>query len=514
MRVPFFRIFYSTTFTILSLILLALLLVTPADCIYQAYKYDQLFNVFIIAGVYLLVAIIAILIYATRRYTIKSHLASIPKSWIPIEHGDVPMRVRKMIKDAFAESASIAFEAHPRAVQPNRQTEGAGTTGAKIGDEGPAQLHSSELPEQHATPPRWGIISHPGWSSPASPDLPYLQYDNVIQELPHLIEAKAVSLAPADPLYIQDANTTSSANLEPPLPDALAVELLQRPATMGLRDYFGHLTTLGMINPPSLGITFLDLYEKARFSGEALNERDFRNLMSMFASILCDLRELDPILLAKLHSDDESSGSEIQIENDTDSIMTADTVEHNTNTPSFHTPFHSPMPDVGYFADTRPPLLHNEASDGSGSLAGSEGTIRTTRSRHHRPSRSGRNKGKGKRRETERDTSRETRSTTRGSFGWRSAKSTAASHQWSREGKVEQKGEPEAEGKEEAREVQASSPNSLNLRYVGTNPFDAGIRSSSSQSNLSRGSVIRLAEARATLDLPYAFVVDEGRERR
>ena len=483
MRVPFFRIFYSTTFTILFLVLLALLLVTPADCIFQAYKYDQLFNVFIIAGVYLLTAIIAILIYATRRFTSKSHLASIPKSWIPIEHGDIPTRVRKMINEAFARSASIAYEAHPRDLQRNRQTsEEEGTTGTQAGDRAFMPGDAPEVSQQHTATPRWGIISHPGWSSPSTPDIPHLQYDNIIQELPHLIEAKAVSLAPADPLYVQDANPTNSTNLEPPLPDALAVELLQRPATMGLRDYFAHLTSLDMINPPSLGSSFLQLYERARFSSQALDEQDFRKLMSTFASILQNLRELDPVLLAKLHSEEESSGSEVEI--DRDSILTADTVEHNTNTP-FHTPFHSPMPDTGYFIDSRPPLSHKEASEGS--LAGSEGTIRTTRS--HRPSRS--SKGKGKQRE--RDVSHETRSTRR-SFGWRSTTST--SHRLRKEAR-KQASSP------------ASNANSNSLRYVHTNAsLASGL---SSNSNRSRGSVIRLAEARTPLDLPYAFVSEGER---
>ena len=451
MRVPFFRIFYSTTFTILLLILLAFLLVTPADCIYQAYKYDQLFNVFIIAGVYLLTAIIAILIYATRRYASKSHLASIPKLWMPIENGDFPIAVRKMIKDAFAKSASVAYEVHPRDIKRDSGAlEEEGTRDTHGGDGRPTQLRAPKSPQQQGTTPRWGIISHPGWSSPSSPDLPHLQYDNVINELPHLIEAKAVSLAPPDPLYTDDnTNLTTSATLEAPPPDALAVELLQRPATMGLRDYFAHLTSIGMINPPKLGASFLQLYERARFSGQALDEQGFRNLMSMFAEILRNLREIDAVILNNLRSEEESDS---EVDQDKDSITTTDTVEH---TP-FHTPFNSPEPDSGGHFGERP-TLHKEASHGS--LAGSEGTVRT-------PSRS-----HGKQREA----SRETRSTR--SFGWRSTTS-----------------QPKRPRRE---------PSRTSLWHVPTND-------SSASSNKSRGSVIRLTEARTVLDLPYAFVDAAG----
>ena len=437
---PFFKIFYSSTFSILSLVLLALLLITPGDLILQAYRDGQLSDVFVIAGVYLLTLIITILIYSTRLYTNRTNLVSIPKSWIPIDTGDVSKSVKRMISEGLARSARIAYEAHPRDLRENLAFRvSPDTQRTKRESKASSRPLTAETePKANVIPP-WGIISHPGWSSPSSLDLPNLQYEPVILELPHLIEAKAVSLAPSDLDHQPETEIADLQDTLPPLPDALAVELLQRPAMMGLRDYFSHLFSIGVIDPPSLGAEFLQLYEKARFSGQALDEQEFRRLMNIFAEILRGMKELDIAIVADLHAE-ALSESDV----DDDGISTTETVEH--------TSFHTPIPDIAQFDGSSRP--HREAS--SASLAGSEGTV---------PSRS---------RVLKREASRDTGSR-------KSRRSNARSSR--------------------------REPSFYSMNHARTN-------ASSGSSQRSGGSVIRLAEARGPLDLPYAITVPDSPDAR
>ena len=326
MHIPVFRIFYSTTFTILTLITIVLLIITPGDAIYQAHQNRQSYNIFAIGGVYFLTLVFIILLYASRLYTNRSALASIPKAWIPIEKGDVSKSVQRMVNQSLKRSAEIAYEARPRDLKADVVTSG--------NRNGLAQASADSTQGTQRREVRiWGNISHPGWTSSSSPDLPNLHFEPVILELPHLIEAKAVSLAPADPFYELDLDPQDPSASQAPLPDALAVELLQRPAMMGLRDYFTHLTSIGMINPPSLGSDFLALYENARFSGHGLDERAFRALMHIFAEILRGMKELDPAILAELRAE-EAAGSDIH-HGDAASLMTNETVQR-TPQPEFY----------------------------------------------------------------------------------------------------------------------------------------------------------------------------------
>lgn len=184
---------------------------------------------------------------------------------------------------------------------------------------------------------------------PSSPDLRDLHFEPVILELANLIEAKAVSLAPADPL------STPGPTLEPSeaaLPDALVVEILQRPSTMGLRDYIFHLTSLGMIYPPDIGNDFLPLYEKARFSDRPLDEPEFRTLMGVFASMLENMSTLDADIVAELHAEQEAlSNVTSSIGAERDSLETSATVEY------------TPRPDLSY-SDESPPLSFKSGRSG------------------------------------------------------------------------------------------------------------------------------------------------------
>ncbi|KAJ4360555.1 uncharacterized protein N0V89_001120 [Didymosphaeria variabile] len=333
MRIPtLFRIWYSTTYTVIFGILLVLLAVTPAETVYQSIRSDELQKIFVIGGVYLLTVLIILLIYSTRLYTNRSVLQAIPKPYIPIEDGEVGKLVRRMIVKKLRRSAVVAWDSMPRDAR------------GEAGDEdrhGTASVHHKR---RHAFPatvipvnpdlPPWGHVSHPGWASPASPDLPNLQYNNVVNELPNLIEAKAVSLAPPDPaledraLRIQDT---------PMLPDAQIVALLQRPRTMGLRDYLARLSSFGLLNPPSLGPRFLSLYEYARFSTKCLTEVEFRGIMAVFTEILNGMTELNPAVM------DEARAAS----SDAETRSLAPTVSSYTSHTSSRTglPYRTPMVD-------------------------------------------------------------------------------------------------------------------------------------------------------------------------
>lgn len=364
-----FKIFYTALFIVLNICLLGLLLVTPGDAIRQALNNDQLYNVFVIGGCYCFTVAVAVVIYASRLYTNRTVLAAIPKTWIPVEKGDVNKKVRRMIVASLNRSAAIAWDSRPRiptepatvVSEPENRDQIAKPAGPKLEKKkgGLREKARSQLEKDEQTvtiPPHvpvWGEIAHDGWSTPTSPDLPNLQYIIVILELPHLIEARAVSLAPSDP------ESTS----EPPMPDIRAVELLQRPAAMGLRDYISHLTSVGVITSPSIATEFLASYEYARFSARPLSETQFRDLMKQFAEVLRSMSPLNPVILASLDIDPPES----DIDDDVSSTSTPTTARSRS-------------------------LASSQSATSRGS---SEGTIRTAPSRN--PGANGSPKKKGER---------------------------------------------------------------------------------------------------------------------
>lgn len=253
----------------------------------------------------MLTLVVAVLIYASRLFANRTVLAGIPKTWIPVEKGDVSKSVRRIIVEGLARSALVAFDARPRNLKQEKASQVAdGATrdnALQTNRKGDQRAKHDGTPFQApSSTPSWGPIAHAGWSSPSSTDLPNLHYEPVILELPHLVEAKAVSLAPPDPAFFPTDVDGNDTNRTVVVPDARVVELLQRPATMGLRDYVSYLTSLDLINPPNLGAEFLGLYERARFSGSDLTESDFRRLMAVFAEILRGMKEVDPAALSEL----------------------------------------------------------------------------------------------------------------------------------------------------------------------------------------------------------------------
>ncbi|CCF39149.1 sucrase/ferredoxin domain-containing protein [Colletotrichum higginsianum] len=310
-----FRFIYGSFYFVLCFLLTILLLVTPGDTIYQAFSNNQPYNIWIIAAALVLTLLIVSFIYATRLYLNKTILASIPKPWVPIEKGDVNKKVYEMITADLKRSAAIAYDARPR-IETNLsgsdmeevlvEKQNSGSSAARKRFQLPTlkKPATTEKETGIALPPRrpvWGEIEHYGWSSPNSIDLPDLQYSTVLSELPNLIEAKALTLAPPDP----------SSPAQPPLLDADAVALLQRPLPMSLRDYLSYLAELGVISLNSTTADFLSTYEYARFSTRLISNAQFRELMHLFAAILRGMRPFDPAVLGSMDGPGEDSDSDI-----------------------------------------------------------------------------------------------------------------------------------------------------------------------------------------------------------
>ncbi|KAJ5899169.1 hypothetical protein N7495_003913 [Penicillium taxi] len=300
------RFLNISVFCFFGILLFCLIVLTPADAIYQCYETSHPTNIFFISGGYIITFILTCLIYATRLYTNRSTLTGIPKAWIPVEKEDVNKSVRRLVEEGLTRSAILSYQTRPR-----------DTSGEAYSFE---NYETLLIDPKH---PPWGPIEHPGWSSPSSPDLPDLPYGTVIQELPNLIEAKAVSLAPADAL--------ASATLYPyneSVPDTRVVEVLQRSSSMDLRQYILHLTTMGVIDSLELGADFLALYERARFSSHQLHEFEFRDLMHLFAEILRGMTLPTPVIEEIRDSESYRRADSGSIIGPSDEEGETDTVDH------------------------------------------------------------------------------------------------------------------------------------------------------------------------------------------
>ncbi|KAI1297818.1 hypothetical protein F5Y03DRAFT_369031 [Xylaria venustula] len=323
------RIAYNTVYGFLCLVLTLLLLLVPGDFIQQALtSTHQVINLIVIAIVYVITFLIVLFVYFLRLYVTRTVVASIPKPWMPTEKGDVKKEVHDVIATSQSQSAAIAWEARPRVITPPHTPEVAvDADGRSVAG---AEDATNAQPKGHRRPlrpfrsqsigtgegdtmagislpllrPVWGEIEHHGWSSPASPDLPNLQYATVLAELPNLIEAKAVAQAPMDSDSVPAAPTL----------DAEAVILLQRAPDMTMRSYIAHLTSLGVLPASQNLVHFLDLYERARFSSRPMSNSTFRNLMHLFAELLRAMQPLNPSIL--YDNDNSSLGFDGHIDDD------------------------------------------------------------------------------------------------------------------------------------------------------------------------------------------------------
>jgi hypothetical protein len=270
-----FRIVYGSIYLVLYVILLALLLITPADAIIRSIQNRQTYNIWILVIFYVVTVLIVTFIYLMRLYVNKTVLTAIPKSTLPIKPGDVNRAVHAIIEAGLERSAAIAFEARPSA-DPNKKE---GQPGERVVPPASEGLGISRTLQSRI----WDDIEHHGWSSPNLADLPNLQYSTVLSELPNLIEAKALTLAPPDPASQSD----------PPVLDPEAVALLQKPSYLSLRGYIDQLTSLGVLDIDDTAASFLERYEYARFSTRPISNAKFRELMHLFAEMLRSMQTLD-----------------------------------------------------------------------------------------------------------------------------------------------------------------------------------------------------------------------------
>ncbi|KAL2759734.1 hypothetical protein ACRALDRAFT_1060271 [Sodiomyces alcalophilus JCM 7366] len=349
-----FRFIYGSSYFILCLLTAALLLITPGDAIFKAYQNKQQYNIWILVAALAFTVVIISFIYTLRLYNNKTILASIPKAWVPIEKGDLPKKVHEMITSGLDRSAAITFEARPRVVQSARDTRqleagmkpgaGGGRTPSSS-SHGPQEKQGEGMGEEEhggedgrdvsndyqllklrdrksvemelggplpPGPPVWGNIEHGGWASPESPDLPNLQYITVVSELPHLLEAKALTHAPPSPTQAAAA----------PGLDLDAVALLELPRSMGLREYLTHLSELGVLPMDSTTTEFLSLYEYARFSTRTISSAQFRDLMHLFSEVLRNMGPLDPAVLEPAYHDHDDFYADIGSYHGEDEINT------------------------------------------------------------------------------------------------------------------------------------------------------------------------------------------------
>ncbi|KAG6182628.1 hypothetical protein E4U36_003227 [Claviceps purpurea] len=331
----FLRILYGSIYVLLFFVLIALLLITPADAIKRSLRNGQNYNVTILTISYVVTVTIVIFVYILRLYINKTALASIPKAWVPIDKSDVKDAVYRMIHSGLSRSAVIAYAARPRDValdldgklgtgdgsnRPRGELDTVRTRSEKaVGEDGSGGLALPLLPLQGR--PDWDEIEHDGWASPKCPDLRNLQYSSVLCELPHLIEAKALALASPRQSVDGDAAGGQARVL-----GAEAAALLQRMPFMTMSDYLGHLSHMGVLPPvddESTTSLFLDRYEYARFSGRPLSNQRFRELMRLFAEVLRAMQPIDPRVLQSPDQDgddddgDNDGDNENENENDT-----------------------------------------------------------------------------------------------------------------------------------------------------------------------------------------------------
>ena len=290
-------------------------------------------------------------------------------------------KVRRVVERGLRRSVCIARESRPRDLGGER---GLKRTWEELGRlsevKGTKPSGHERLLEEKAPP--WGIISHAGWSSPSSVDLPNLQFMPVVLELPNLIEAKAVSLAPLSAAVGDEGkditstasqantpNSVQSLEISQLLPDPLAVEILQRPSTMGVRDYLSYLSTLGLISTKVMS-QFLVLYEIARFSSAPLSEASFRQLMSLFATLLRGMEKLDDDAFAEAYAAAAAAASE----ENSEGVSLYSTTSRSSSTRSFITSGDAPRHSMV--------IAFN---DGSHSV-GDKASVRTTSTvAHHQP---------------------------------------------------------------------------------------------------------------------------------
>jgi hypothetical protein len=295
-----FKVFYSSSFTVVFLLLIAFVGVAPADKLYESYRRRRVIDIIIIAAAWVLTGLIAAFLYGTRLYTNRSILRDIPKTFLPIERDDLPGRyVHRMVQENYICSAVVAYQARPRSRRIEVEVEGAGERMLTITKRVKHHHHHHSLTgdERALLDPSWGPIEHEGWQSPASSEIPNLEYARVADELIDLVEAKAVSMAPHDPFLTLE-------NSDLPAPDQQWIDSLARYDNTSMRHYLAQLADLGVFPDSNLIDDFLRIYEYERYSGRPLQDAEFQRMMRLFAELLRSMQA--PVADLVDWSDDES----------------------------------------------------------------------------------------------------------------------------------------------------------------------------------------------------------------
>ena len=326
-RIPMFRIFYSTTYTTIYMICLCLLAITPVSMIWSAIQNSAYQYTIMIGASYVFTGTTAMFLYSSRLYTNRTVLAGVGKSYVPIEEGELGKNVRKMIVAQLERSAVVAWESRPRDLFGEvMRAERLGllpvptrSSGGEAPDETNGYTVGSEIPIDPAYPP-WGEVQHAGWSSPSQKEdtdmPPETQFSDVIKELPNLIEARAVSLAPVD--------RATKAPHGSEVADAVVVDVLRRPETMGMREYLTQLSSLGLVNPSEVGQRFQLLYERARFGGLPSRQDEFKALMSAFAELLSGMNELDSAIIEQIHEQTDEKALDMDMDEINPELLRSD----------------------------------------------------------------------------------------------------------------------------------------------------------------------------------------------
>jgi len=254
-------IFESTIFTSLFLLQLFLLGITPASLIYESIAAKTLQYPFIVGIVCIVTALVVVFIYTNRLYTNRTVLADVGKNYIPIEDGEVPVRIHGLIKRHLERSALRANECRPRNVAKEERERNNG------------QDEVGRLVKMDPQRPPWGLVRHDGWSSPNPNETllpPNTCFATVIKELPNLLEARVVSLGGPPRIKIDSINN--------------------RTILLTLQEYIHLLLECDELQIGSTIKDFLTEYDSALSSYKPLSEKDFHKLTTSFAGILSDIQ--------------------------------------------------------------------------------------------------------------------------------------------------------------------------------------------------------------------------------
>lgn len=220
---------YKISFIILVLFFFLVVLAMPIDMIVQSQETRQHWNVFIIIGACVIMAIAATVITCIRIVLTNRSLAAIPHKYTP-GLADVPIELYKNIQNELQRCRDIAYKARPI----------------------------------YRTPPVY--VSHDGLLPPSTKPwgsmLAKTLYIEVIVLAAETIVVKALMFHPS----------------------------LARPPGMPLRVYMPMLHQYSVVNVPKTVVNqFVQQFELARYSGKLVTESQFSELMSICHKILVSM---------------------------------------------------------------------------------------------------------------------------------------------------------------------------------------------------------------------------------